>query len=69
MMDTNENNAQQGKCAHADAKIAQQAFVKRSPHSYFNYASAWNKVMMFRITSEAFIMLSSGTYSNLPWKL
>ena len=33
------------------------------------YFSAWNKVMMFRITSEAFIMLSSGTYSNLPWKL
>ena len=28
--------------------------------------SAWNKVMMFRITSEAFIILSSGTYSNLP---
>ena len=36
------------------------------PTAYF---SAWNKVMMFRMTSEAFIMLSSGTYSNLPWKL
>ena len=33
------------------------------------YFSAWNKVMMFKITSEAFIMLSSGTYSSLPWKL
>ena len=28
--------------------------------------SAWNKVMMFRMTSDAFIMLSSGTYSNFP---
>ena len=25
--------------------------------------------MIFRITSEAFSMLSSGTYSSLPWKL
>ena len=35
----------------------------------YNICYSVNKLIIFKITSDAFSMLSNGTYSYFPWKL